>query len=115
MPGRLAVSYRVRSLPGRAATVQSTLDQMTTDQLVDATGTITAVRHLQGSALGRTMIVLTDDDGNSAHVLFTADVMPQVHPVIYRGSRITVHGLVSRTASNLPAGIEGFGVRVVTV
>jgi hypothetical protein len=112
MPGRLPVSFYSRLVREHIAT---TLDQAKTDTLVRATGTITLVRHLAGTALGRTMIVLTGEDGNSAHVLFTADVMAQCEPAIRRGSRVTVHGLVTRTTATQPAGIEGFGVQAVSV
>lgn len=113
MPGRLPVSRPVRSLPGRAARVETALDEVATDTMVTTEGTITAVRYLDGKVFGRTMIVLTAEDGNSAHVLFNADSAYYAEPILRKGSRIQLHGLVTRHIPGQPTGLEGLGVRVV--
>ncbi len=114
MPGRLPVSRLVRSLPGRGVRVETPLDQVDTDTLITTTGTIAAVRYLDNKVFGRTMIVLTAEDGNSAHVLFDADSAYYAEPVLRKGSRIELHGLVTRHIPGQPAGLEGLGVRVVS-
>lgn len=113
MPGRLPVSYRDRAL--RLNIDDIPLNEVRTGTVVTAEGVITTVRHLDRNALGRTMIVLTGDDGNSAHVLFSADTVRQVAPALTQHTRIKLHGLVSRSIPGLPVGLEGFGVRVVSV
>lgn len=113
MPGRLPVSRLVRSLPGNPARVETALDQVATDTMVTAEGTITAVRYLDGKVFGRTMIVLAAEDGNSAHVLFNANSAYYAEPVLRKGARIQLHGLVTRYIPGQPVGLEGLGVRVV--
>lgn len=115
MPGRLPVTKLVRSLPGRACHVQIPLDQADTDTLVTAEGVITAVRYLDNKVFGRTIIVLSSPDGHSAHVLFNADSAYYAEPALRKGTRIQLHGLVTRNVPGQPTGIEGLGVRVVTV
>lgn len=112
MPGRLPVSYLVRSLPGRGIRVEAPLAELDTDTMVLAEGTITAVRYLDGKVFGRTMIVLASEDGHSAHVLFNADSAYYAEPVLRKGSKIKLHGLVTRHVPGQPAGIEGLGVQV---
>lgn len=112
MPGRLPVTRLVRGLPGQPVSVESALAEVATDTMVTAKGTITAVRYLDGRVFGRTMIVLTSDDGNSAHVLFTADSAYYAEPVLRKGSRIKLHGLVTRHIPGQPVGLEGLGVQV---
>jgi hypothetical protein len=114
MPGRLPVSRLVRSLPGRGIHVETPLDQVDTDTMVTATGTIATVRYLDNKVFGRTMIVLTSEDGNSAHVLFDADATYYAEPVLRKGTRIELHGLVTRHIPGQPAGLEGLGVRAVS-
>lgn len=113
MPGRLPVSFHDWELHRVFDDVP--LANIATDTVVTATGTITHVRHLDGTTLGRTMIVLTDDDGNSAHVRLDADVVRQLLPVLVTGTRLIVRGPVTRTIPSQPAGIDGRGIRVVTV
>jgi hypothetical protein len=114
MPGRLPVTRRVRSLPGRGIRIETPLDKVDTDTMVTAVGTISAVRYLDNKVFGRTMIVLTAEDGNSAHVLFNADSAYYAEPVLRKGSRIELHGLVTRHIPGQPVGLEGLGVRMVS-
>ncbi|MFD0509268.1 hypothetical protein ACFQ0G_53155 [Streptomyces chiangmaiensis] len=119
MPGRLAVSYRDWGLD------MTSLDQVATGTVVTTVGTISHVRYLdrQGvrravrtgdkTSLGRVMLVLVDGRGNSAHITLNADVVAMLHPVLYRGAKLSVRGLVTRTISSQPAGIAGLGVQVV--
>lgn len=106
MPGRLTVNYYDWNLHYGFA---PTLDEVETGALVTTTGTITAVVRLSG---GRAMVVLSEADGNSAHVALNADVVRMVAPALYRGYRMHVRGLVTRTTPSQPAGIEGLGVQV---
>lgn len=112
MPGRLPVEYRNRAL---RIDVDTTLDRAPLGELVTATGVITAVNYLDRKALGRVMVVLADDAGDSAHVTFNPDVVRMLGPVLARGTRLSVHGIVVRPHSHQPAGIDGLGVRVVTL
>ncbi|MGW2725709.1 hypothetical protein [Streptomyces sp. NPDC001492] len=114
MPGRLPVARLVRGLPGQPVTITAALADVDTDTMVRTEGTITAVRYLDGKVFGRTMIVLTSEDGNSAHVLFTPDAAYYAEPVLRKGSRIELHGLVTRHIPGQPTGLEGLGVRVVS-
>ncbi len=113
MPGRLPVTRRVRSLPGRGIHIEAPLADVDTDTMVTATGTITAVRYLDNKVFGRTMIVLTSEDGNSAHVLFDKDSAYYAEPALRKGTRVELHGLVTRHIPGQPTGIEGLGVRMV--
>jgi hypothetical protein len=120
MPGRLAVSYRDWGLD------MTTLDQVATGTVVTTVGTITHVRYLDRqnvrrsvrtgdrSSLGRVMLVLVDGRGNSAHVTLNANAVAMLYPVLHRGAKLDVRGLVTRTVPSQPAGIAGLGVRVVT-
>lgn len=112
MPGRLAVSYRSDAL---RIDIDTTLDQAPVGELVTATGVITTVRYLdRNGVLGRVMIVLADDDGDSALITLGPDVVRMIQPVLAKGTRLTVRGIVSRPHSHQPAGIDGMGVRVVS-
>ncbi|MFJ4473258.1 hypothetical protein ACIP2X_37990 [Streptomyces sp. NPDC089424] len=109
MPGRLVVDYYDWDL--RQA-LSPTLDEVATGTLVTAYGTITNVLRLSG---GRAMVVLSSDDGNSAHVQLNADTVRMVTPALFRGNRLHVRGAVTRTSPNQPAGIDGRGVQVEIV
>lgn len=109
MPGRLVVSYYDWDLH---LGFDPTLDEVATGTLVHAVGTITAVVRLSG---GRAMVVISSDDGNSAHVLLNADIVRMVTPALYRGNRLDVRGTVTRTSAGQPAGIDAGGVRVEIV
>lgn len=106
MPGRLLVDYFDWDL---RLPYSVPLDEVDTGTVVLTVGTIAAVRHLSG---GRAMVVLSSDDGHSAHVALNADVVRMTAPALYRGYRMNVRGLVIRTTPSQPAGIEGLGVQV---
>jgi hypothetical protein len=106
MPGRLLVDYFDWDL---RLPYSVPLDEVDTGTVVLTAGTITAVRYLSG---GRAMVVLSSDDGHSAHVALNAYVVRMTAPALYRGYRMSVRGLVFRTSPSQPAGIEGLGVQV---
>jgi hypothetical protein len=58
------------------------------------------------------MVVISSADGNSAHVLLNADIVRMVVPALYRGYRMHVRGIVTRTTNSQPAGIQAGGVQV---
>lgn len=111
MPGKLPVVYRDRQL---RMNFDLALDETKTDSLITATGTITTVKHLDPSAIGRTMIVLTGDNGENALVSLSPDVVSFCEPILRRNTRVTLHGLTVRN-EGLPVSIEGFGVRGANV
>lgn len=104
----IRVAYRDRAA---RRTLNTTIQNVPTDGLVNVTGTITKVRHHDGTCLGRTSIDLSHD-GATVEVTFDADAMQTVEPVIRRGTTVTVYGLVVRTAAELPASVEGFNAGV---
>lgn len=106
MPGRLPVSYYDWDLH---LGFDPSLDEVATGTLVNATGTITVVKHLTG---GRAMAVISDTHGDSAHVLLNADIVRMVAPALYCGYQMNVRGIVTRTTNSQPAGIEADGVQV---
>ncbi|KPC69097.1 hypothetical protein ADL27_55055 [Streptomyces sp. NRRL F-6602] len=106
MPGRLLVDYYDWDLH---LPYSVPLNEVTPGTVVTTTGTITNVVRLAG---GRAMVVLSSDDGNSAHVLLNPDVVRMTAPALYRGYRMHVRGLVRQTSPSQPAGIEGLGVQV---
>ncbi|WP_331764864.1 hypothetical protein [Streptomyces sp. NBC_01238] len=108
MPGRLPVSYYDRKL---RMNFDVALDETKTDSTVTATGTITTVRYLDTTTLGRTMIVLTADNGENALVSLSPDVVGFCEPVLRVHARVTLHGLTARHEGQ-PVSIEGLGVRV---
>ena len=110
MPGRLPVSYRDWDL--RLDVKDTPLSRVQAGTLVSTSGTITSVTRLSG---GRAMVVLSSDDRNSAHVLLNQDVARMVTPALYRGNRLDVRGIVTRTHPSQPAGIEAGGVNVEIV
>jgi len=110
MPGRLAVQHRD---PELWMDQDVSLDQVPTDAVVTAIGTITWVRYLDTTTTGRVMIVLTDDAGDSAHVSLGPDVVRMIQPVLHDGTRLRIRGTVTRTIPTQPAGINGLGVQVV--
>jgi hypothetical protein len=110
MPGRLPVSHYDWDL--RLGFKDVPLADVPTGTLVTTSGTITSVVRLSG---GRAMVVVTSDDRNSSHVLLNEDVVRMVAPALYRGNRLNVRGLVTRTTPSQPAGIDGRGVQVEIV
>jgi hypothetical protein len=112
MPGRLAVSYTNWDL---RLDVDTTLDQVSADTVVTATGTIAAVRFLDNTRLGRVSIVLTDDNGDSAHVSLNPDMARMLQPVLVKGTRLTIRGIAVAAHGTVPAGIDGRGAQVVNV
>jgi hypothetical protein len=112
MPGRLAVSYTNWDL---RLTVDTTLDQAPADTVLTATGTITTVRFLDTTTAGRVNIVLTDDNGDSAHVSLNPDMVRMLQPVLVKGTRLTIRGTAIAAHGTVPAGIDGRGAQVVNV
>lgn len=106
MPGRILVDYYDWDL---RLPYSVPLGEVTPGTIVSTSGTITAVVRLAG---GRAMVVLSADDGNSAHVLLNADIVRMTAPALYRGYRMNVRGPVLRTTPSQPAGLEGLGVQV---
>lgn len=104
MPGRLAVE-----------TYDALLKQIVTVPLAGvqpgkqavATGTLTHIRHLDPRG-GRVHATLTDDQGDWALVDFGPDAAAMIEPLLRRGTRVTVAGLVIAASSASPASIAGY-------
>lgn len=109
MPGRLAADYYDNLLKTRRVVPLADLPLGTP---VRATGTVARVRYLDKSVLGRVMIVLTDDAGDSAAVSFAPEIVRMVQPVLAEGARISISGLATRRIPTLPAGIDGLNARM---
>lgn len=112
MPGHLPVEHFDRLLNTR-----TTVDLAETHDgtFVTATGTITKLRYLDPSPLGRVMAVLTDDDGHSAFVSFGPAAVREIQPLLAERTRVTVAGVVTRRTPGLPAGIDGANARMASV
>jgi hypothetical protein len=108
MPGQLPVEHYDNLLKRR---VTLPLSRQAVGTPVTATGRITKIRPLDSDAR-RVAIVLTDDDGHSAIVTFAAGSVARIAPLLREGTRITLSGLVTRTAPTLPVGIDGFNAQM---
>lgn len=110
MPGRVSVSFWDWDL---RLDVSTTLDRVAPGTLVTATGTVTTINYLGGASLGRAIVVLADDSGNSAMVRLDADVVGADRPLLSTGVRVAVRGVTSAPVG-VAAGIDARTVWVVS-
>jgi hypothetical protein len=111
MPGRLAVNYYDSLLKTQRT---GPLAEQAPGSHVTATGTITAVRHLDPRG-GRVHATLTDDQGDWALVDFSPETVRAIEPLLRSGARVTVVGLVVAGHGPVPVGIAGHNAEIARI